>query len=122
MVRILTIRSCRIHWARRTVSIIVMLLTATAVAHAQPASPFAASETTAEANSPVQQSEQTAGSSQAEKKKEDPDKEQRSGSSNDRLFWTLPNFLTVENMDHVPPLTARQKFSIVSRTSLDWVQ
>jgi hypothetical protein len=33
---------------------------------------------------------------------------QTSGTSNDRLFFTLPNFLTLENANQVPPLTAGQ--------------
>ena len=44
------------------------------------------------------------------------------GTSNDRLFYTLPNFLTVQNGGNLPPLTARQKFSVVFRGSFDYVQ
>jgi hypothetical protein len=47
---------------------------------------------------------------------------QTSGTSNDRLFFTLPNFLTLENANQVPPLTARQKFKVVARSSFDYVQ
>jgi len=43
----------------------------------------------------------------------------QSGTSNDRLFFTLPNFLTLENAGHVPPLTAEQKFGVVTRGSFD---
>jgi hypothetical protein len=42
--------------------------------------------------------------------------------SKDRLFWTLPNFLTIENANRVPPLTAAQKFKVVARSSFDPVQ
>lgn len=45
-----------------------------------------------------------------------------SGTSNDRLFFTLPNFLTLENSGQVPPLTAKQKFAVVARGSFDYVQ
>ena len=38
---------------------------------------------------------------------------------NDRLFWTLPNFLTVQDASTVQPLTVRQKFSLVARTTFD---
>jgi hypothetical protein len=41
---------------------------------------------------------------------------------NDRLFWTLPNFLTVENAAQVPPLTAKEKFKLVTRGSFDYVE
>jgi hypothetical protein len=44
------------------------------------------------------------------------------GTSNDRLFFALPNFLTLENSANVPPLTAGQKFKVVARSSFDPVQ
>lgn len=43
-------------------------------------------------------------------------------TSKDRLFYTLPNFLTLENAGQVPPLTAGQKFKVVARSSFDYVQ
>jgi hypothetical protein len=45
-----------------------------------------------------------------------------SGTSKDRLFFTLPNFLTLENAGQVPPLTAKQKYAVVARGSFDYVQ
>ena len=60
----------------------------------------------------------------ADKSREDPAKknqEQTTGVSNDRLFWTLPNFLTV-NSTHVPPLTTGQKFKVVARGTFDPVE
>jgi hypothetical protein len=45
-----------------------------------------------------------------------------SGTSNDRLFLALPNFLTLENSANVPPLTTGQKFKVVARGSFDKVQ
>jgi hypothetical protein len=44
---------------------------------------------------------------------------QQNGTSHDRLFWALPNFLTVENAENVPPLTAGQKFKLVARGIYD---
>jgi hypothetical protein len=44
---------------------------------------------------------------------------QQSDTSHDRLFWALPNFLTVENAENVPPLTAGQKFKVVARGVFD---
>jgi hypothetical protein len=44
------------------------------------------------------------------------------GTSNDRLFLAMPNFLTLENGGHVPPLTAGQKFKVVARGSFDKFQ
>jgi hypothetical protein len=42
--------------------------------------------------------------------------------SKDRLFYALPNFMTLENGEHVPPLTTGQKFKLVARSSFDPVQ
>jgi hypothetical protein len=51
-----------------------------------------------------------------------PDSENKSGTSNDRLFFALPNFLTLENAGQVPPLTAGQKFKVITRSSFDYVE
>jgi hypothetical protein len=52
------------------------------------------------------------------KTNKDVKKQEQTGTSNDRLFYTLPNFLTVETKN-VPPLSARQKFWVVTRGSFD---
>ena len=43
------------------------------------------------------------------------------GTSKDRLFYALPNFLTLENAGQVPPLTTKQKFAVVTKGSFDYV-
>jgi hypothetical protein len=43
------------------------------------------------------------------------------GTSNDRLFKLLPNFLTLEDAGKRPPLTPSEKFKVVSRSSFDYV-
>jgi hypothetical protein len=43
----------------------------------------------------------------------------QSGTSNDRILWTMPNFLTLENADEVPPLTAKEKFKVTARGIFD---
>jgi hypothetical protein len=61
----------------------------------------------------------------SDKSKDAQDKDgqsQNTGTSKDRLFFTLPNFLTLENANQVPPLTAGQKFKVVARSSFDYVQ
>jgi len=45
--------------------------------------------------------------------------EPRSGTSNDRILWTMPNFLTVENADRIPALSSGQKFKVVARGVFD---
>jgi hypothetical protein len=46
----------------------------------------------------------------------------QAATSNDRLFHLLPNFLTLEDADKVPPLTSAQKFKTVARGAFDWGQ
>ena len=47
---------------------------------------------------------------------------QTPSTSNDRLFFTFPNFLTLEQAGEVPPLTTAQKFSVVTRGSFDYAK
>ena len=47
---------------------------------------------------------------------------ERKATSNDRLFFTLPNFLTLENAGDAPPLTAAQKFKVTARGTFDPVE
>ncbi len=42
--------------------------------------------------------------------------------TNDRILWTLPNYLTVENADHVAPLTVKGKFKITAKDCFDPVE
>jgi hypothetical protein len=49
-------------------------------------------------------------------------KDKNAGTSNDRLFLALPNFLTLENAGNVPPLTTGQKFKVVFRGSFDKIE
>ncbi|HYL85730.1 MAG TPA: hypothetical protein VE263_15985 [Candidatus Angelobacter sp.] len=79
--------------------------------------------------SPAQQAPASSPSPQqapaSDKNKGDQEKDPKnpsSGTSKDRLFFTLPNFLTLENANQVPPLTAEQKFKVVARSSFDYVQ
>ena len=41
------------------------------------------------------------------------------GTSNDRILWTMPNFLTVENAEGIPPLSPGQKFKVTARGLFD---
>jgi hypothetical protein len=60
-------------------------------------------------------------SSNQAKTSSDIKKQEESGTSNDRIFYALPNFLTVETKN-VPPLTVGQKFKVVARGSFDYIQ
>lgn len=44
---------------------------------------------------------------------------QANGGSKDRLFYAMPNFLTLENSAHVPPLTVGQKFRLQTKATFD---
>lgn len=57
-----------------------------------------------------------------QEKKPGTSQDKNAGTSNDRLFYTLPNFLTLENGSNLPPLTAKEKFKVVTRGSFDYVQ
>jgi hypothetical protein len=90
--------------------------------------PQAAKSTNSQASDTSQQNPnltQTSGTQPAEKDPVQPttqDQNNKNGTSNDRLFFTLPNFLTLENAGQVPPLTAKQKFAVVTRGTFDYVQ
>jgi len=44
------------------------------------------------------------------------------GASSERLFYALPNFLTVDSRSELQPLTAQEKFKLVARNSFDSFQ
>jgi hypothetical protein len=49
----------------------------------------------------------------------DPAVEEKKSPSNDRLFYVVPNYLTVENSTAIPPLTVGQKFKLVALGAFD---
>ena len=71
---------------------------------------------------PAQPADQTPSQSQDKDNKAHATSGTSSGTSNDRLFLALPNFLTIENTGKIEPLTAGQKFKVVARGSFDPVQ
>ena len=80
----------------------------TAQANVQTTTP-ASSE--AEATTPETQGDKGASSSPEQQK-----------PHNDRLFFMMPNFLTVENAGDIKPLTSGQKFKLVARSTFDPVE
>jgi hypothetical protein len=50
------------------------------------------------------------------------DGNQQTVGSNDRLFYALPNFQTVETTEQLPPLTTGQKFKLQARSQFDYVE
>jgi hypothetical protein len=65
-------------------------------------------EKSAAKDNPPNQEEKTPNSAQSPK--------------NDRLFFLLPNYLTVENSGKIPPLTTGQKFKLVALGTFDPVE
>jgi hypothetical protein len=91
--------------------------------------PTDAQKPSADASSPSS-SQQTAAQTKDETKDQGPlgvvvpkeDQQKNAGTSNDRLFYALPNFLTLESTKNVPPLTTAQKYKVVARGSFDYIQ
>jgi hypothetical protein len=76
-----------------------------------------------QAGQPVPPSPQSdAGEQEKQKAPDMTTQEQKTGTSDDRLFWALPNFLTVENAENIPPLSAGAKFKVVARGSFDYIE
>ena len=74
-----------------------------------------------------QQADSPAGASQAIEEQKLPGPKQDAkplapATSKDRLFYAMPNFMTVREVDGMPPLTSGQKFSVVARGSFDYFQ
>ena len=84
---------------------------------AQQTPPSSDSTSAASQQSPAEKDKDKDKDSQAAGKQETP-----SGTSKDRLFLALPNFLTLENAGKVAPLTAGQKFKVVARGSFDKIE
>jgi len=107
---------------RQLVSGSVLFLEAMMLAASLFSAPSWAQEPQPAGNPPAQQPSQTADKGKDSPDKDKKDEKQAPATSNDRLFWTLPNFLTVENAGRIPPLTAGQKFKVVARGSFDPIE
>ena len=44
------------------------------------------------------------------------------GTSNDRLFYALPNFLTLQGRKRLPPLSTKDKFKVVALGTFDYFE
>jgi hypothetical protein len=101
----------------------------------QQSSPPASSDPAAQAQPQDSAAGKTTPSAQtpaSEDKKEDKNKDQTpaqpssqgkvAGTSNDRLFYTLPNFLTLQGAGKLPPMSAKDKFKVVALGTFDYVE
>lgn len=78
-----------------------------------------ASQKPASSPSVQQQSQQTSGKPE---EANGTGKPAPKGTSNDRLFYALPNFLSLENTGKIPPLSSKEKFKVVARGSFDYIE
>jgi hypothetical protein len=44
------------------------------------------------------------------------------GTSNDRLFYAMPNFLTLQGREKLPPMSAKDKFKVVALATFDYFE
>jgi hypothetical protein len=87
----------------------------------QTASPPQSSQPSA---APQQTSSQQPSSQQpSDKSKDAPNTSGKvEGTSNDRLFYTLPNFLTLQGKGQLPPMSTKDKFKVVALGTFDYVE
>lgn len=100
--------------------IVALFFVVSSVRAQQSPSPAAPAQTQGEQPSPPS-SPSNAGDGEKQKAPAETTKEQRTGTSDDRLFWALPNFLTVDSQN-IPRLSAAEKFKVVARGSFDYVE
>jgi hypothetical protein len=95
------------------IALFIVLLPTFGSAQQPPAKP--------QSNAPTQGAPASPRDAETPEKNQDPDKNMPEGVSKDRLFYTLPNFLTLENVGQVPPLTTKEKFKVITKGSFDYV-
>jgi hypothetical protein len=80
------------------------------------AKPADQSSTQSSAQSPAQNNPKDQ-SSQSSKDAKEPEKNEKKKS--DRMFYVMPNYLTVDNQSQVPPINWKEKFSITLKGTFD---
>lgn len=88
----------------------------------QPAAPAAQPPPAASSQSSAQNQPQDAAKDKDKSAQQTNGQGKVAGTSNDRLFYTLPNFLTLQQSGRLPPLTVGQKFKVVALGNFDPVQ
>jgi hypothetical protein len=48
-----------------------------------------------------------------------PDQQNRKKNKDDRMFYVMPNYLTVEGQSQVPPISWKEKFAITAKGTFD---
>lgn len=127
---------CRLNCGLVTLTALLLLLPLAAQAQSagiaqQPEAPDAAlpqnptpqgSAQTAPSSSPDKDSSGQSTSGQSTSTQGASSQGKVAGTSNDRLLYALPNFLTLQQSAKLPPLTAKQKFKVVALGNFDPVQ
>jgi hypothetical protein len=85
-----------------------------------PDQPGASAPVQPPASSPAPRQPQSGDASQNGQDNKNQTEEQ--STSKDRLFFALPNFLTLENGGKARPLTTAEKFKVVAQGSFDYIQ
>ncbi len=89
----------------------------------QPAAPAGPDRATQEKNRQPAASPQQPSDKDKEKTSQETGSQGKvEGTSKDRLFYTLPNFLTLQNGGQLPPLSAKDKYKVVALGTFDYVQ
>ncbi len=119
-------------FVRRPFSALILVACLTFPAWAQQTPPATSPSPEAQSSAPQDNSPQPSPQQQTKDETKDKgplgvvvpkeDQQKNAGTSNDRLFYALPNFLTLESTKSVPPLTSGQKFKVVARGSFDYIQ
>lgn len=87
-----------------------------------------AEQNQAQNTSAGQQPESSPQSQPKDKDKENPPSIQElpqgkvAGTSNDRLFYALPNFLSLQGTEKLPPMKAKDKFKVVALGTFDYIE
>jgi hypothetical protein len=119
MIRAAMIDACRIRFARTCFAFAALAIAALLPASSAPAQgqfPLWAAALAQNQSAPPAQSTAPSGSSQNQST---PGQAQEPQKKNDRMFYVMPNFLTVENEARVKPLTWKGKFAITADGAFD---
>jgi len=97
----------------------------------QKPSPAASDATTQSQPADASKNSQDAAAQQSGNQQKDQDKKTSiqetgngkvAGTSNDRLFYAMPNFLTLQGREKVPPLSSKDKFKVVALGTFDYFE
>jgi hypothetical protein len=97
----------------------VSILSAAAFCAAQSAAPIQTSDPSPSAQSPAQNSPVQTSPVPADPKKNDDKKKSGDSKKDDRMFYVMPNYLTVDSQSQVKPISWKEKFAISAKGSFD---